>query len=734
MPQFTTEIDGVDIHFIHVKSRHENALPLIMTHGWPGSVIELLDTIGPLTDPTSHGGRAEDAFDLVLPSLPGYGFSSEPTELGWDAARTGRAWAELMHRLGYTRYVAQGGDVGALVTDLMGRQAVEGLAGYHLSLLTAVLAVGDHLPRESEQERAAANAVATFRQDGFGYFLEMATRPQTIGYALLDSPVALAAWLLDHDTDSYYKIASAFVDGKPAGNLTRDNIVDNITRVLADRHRPFGGPVVLGGRTSAGRSACERPASSGGHRAGRLHHVPRRDLGFPAQLGRGGLPRPRLLQRGRPRAATSPPGKSRGCSPTSCAQRSGRYVTRGAVVSTAVATPTEIRPFHVDITDDALDDLRRRIADTNWPEQETVADQSQGVPLAMMQKLARYWMTDYDWRTVEATLNALPQYITEIDGLDIHFIHVRSQHEGALPLVVNHGWPGSIIEQLKIIDRLTDPTAHGASPADAFHVVIPSMPGYGFSGKPTSTGWGPERMGRAWAELMERLGYTRYVAQGGDWGAFVVDQMGLQAPDGLLAIHTNMPATVPADVDKASLAGAPPPAGLSADERRAYEQLLRTYAQVEYARMMAARPQTLYGIADSPVGLAAWLLDHNDADGQPAAAVVAALDRTTSDTGELTRDEVLDNITLYWLTNTGVSASRLYWEYKGGFFNAKGVSIPVAVSVFPGEQYQAPRSWAEQAYPNLIYFNEVDAGGHFAAWEQPELFCREIRAAFRALR
>jgi pimeloyl-ACP methyl ester carboxylesterase len=403
-------------------------------------------------------------------------------------------------------------------------------------------------------------------------------------------------------------------------------------------------------------------------------------------------------------------------------------------MTSTVEAATEIRPFHVDVPEDALDDLRQRIAATQWPEKETVADQSQGVPLAMIQTLARYWMTDYEWRTCEATLNALPQFITEIDGLDIHFLHVRSEHEDALPLVVSHGWPGSVIEQLKIIDPLTNPTAHGASASDAFHVVIPSMPGYGFSGKPASTGWGPERMGRAWAELMNRLGYSRYVAQGGDWGAFVVDQMGLQAPAGLLAIHTNMPGVVPAEIDKASLAGDPPPPGLSAEERRAYEQLIRTYAQVEYARMMAARPQTLYGIADSPVGLAAWLLDHNDADGQPAAAVVSALDRTASDTGELTRDEILDNITLYWLTNTGVSASRLYWEYKGGFFNAKGVSIPVAVSVFPGEQYQTPRSWAEQAYPNLIYLNEVDKGGHFAAWEQPQLFAEEIRAAFRSLR
>jgi pimeloyl-ACP methyl ester carboxylesterase len=352
----------------------------------------------------------------------------------------------------------------------------------------------------------------------------------------------------------------------------------------------------------------------------------------------------------------------------------------------------------------------------------------------MMQELARYWATGYDWRRCEATLNDLPQFLTEIDGLDIHFIHVRSEHEDALPLVVNHGWPASIIEQLKIIDRLANPTAHGGRAEDAFHVVIPSMPGYGFSAKPASPGWGPERMARAWAELMTRLGYGRYVAQGGDWGAFVVDQMGLQAPTGLLAIHTNMPATVPADVNDAAQAGAPPPSNLSAEERRAYEQLIRTFGQVEYARYMAARPQTLYGIADSPVGLAAWLLDHNDADGQPAAAVVAALDRTDSATGELTRDEVLDNITLYWLTNTAFSASRLYWEYKGGFFNAKGVTIPVAVSVFPGEQYQAPRSWTERAYPNLIHYNQVDKGGHFAAWEQPELFSAEIRAAFTSVR
>jgi pimeloyl-ACP methyl ester carboxylesterase len=403
-------------------------------------------------------------------------------------------------------------------------------------------------------------------------------------------------------------------------------------------------------------------------------------------------------------------------------------------VTASTGVGTTIRPFRVDIPNAALDDMRRRIEAMRWPEQEPVDDESQGVPLAMTQELARYWATDYDWRKCEASLNALDQFMTEIDGLDIHFLHVRSPHEDALPIVICHGWPGSVVEQLKLVDRLTNPTAHGGSAADAFHVVIPSMPGYGFSGKPTTTGWGPERMARAWAQLMDRLGYDRYVAQGGDWGAFVVDYMGVQAPQGLLAIHTNMPGTVPPDLDEASSALEPPPTGLSPEERHAYDGLVRTYKQAEYARYMGARPQTLYGIADSPVGLAAWLLDHNDADGQPATAFVEALQRTSSDTGELTRDEVLDNITLYWLTNTGVSASRLYWEYKGGFFNIKGVAIPVAVTVFPSEQYQPPRSWAEQAYPSLIYFNAVDKGGHFAAWEQPQLFAEELRAAFKTLR
>ena len=405
-----------------------------------------------------------------------------------------------------------------------------------------------------------------------------------------------------------------------------------------------------------------------------------------------------------------------------------------ALATGQAAEDKSIRPFTFKAPQAKLDDLRRRIAATQWPEKETVTDESQGVPLAMMREVASYWATDYDWRKAEAKLNAFPQFITNIDGLEIHFIHVRSKNPKALPIIINHGWPGSVLEQIKLIDRLTDPTAHGGKAEDAFDVVVPSMPGYGFSGKPTSTGWGPEHMARAWDVLMKRLGYTRYVAQGGDWGAFVVDYMGVQAPPGLLAIHNNMPGTVPAAIDKAAFAGEPPPSGLSADEKRAYEGLVFTYKHLAIYQMMAGRPQTLYGLADSPVGLAAYLLYHGDGDGEPAAAVVAALQRISSATGELTRDEILDNITLYWLTNTAVSASRLYWEYKGGFFNPKGVKIPVAVTVFPGEQYQAPRSWTEKAYPNLIYYNKVDKGGHFAAWEQPQILAQELRAAFKSLR
>ncbi|MFD0669971.1 epoxide hydrolase family protein [Cohnella sp. GCM10027633] len=393
-----------------------------------------------------------------------------------------------------------------------------------------------------------------------------------------------------------------------------------------------------------------------------------------------------------------------------------------------------VRPFQVKVPEKELSDMVRRIKETKWPDKETVKDSSQGVPLATMQRLARHWATDYDWRKAEAKLNALPQFVTEIDGEDIHFIHVRSPHKNALPIIITHGWPGSVLELIKLIGPLTDPTAFGGRAEDAFDVVIPSLPGYGFSGKPTKTGWGPERIARAWAKLMDRLGYTRYVAQGGDWGAIIVDQMGLQKPEGLLAIHTNMPGAVPADIDKAIRNGEPAPAGLTAEERRAYEQLVRSTKELEYAKFMGSRPQTLYGIADSPVGLAAWLLDHNDGEGQPAGAIVEALNRTHSDTGELTRDEILDNITLYWLTNTGVSSSRLYWENKDGFFTAKGVTIPTAVSAFPHEIYQAPRSWTEQAYPNLIYFNKPDKGGHFAAWEQPQLFAEELRAAFKSLR
>jgi pimeloyl-ACP methyl ester carboxylesterase len=397
--------------------------------------------------------------------------------------------------------------------------------------------------------------------------------------------------------------------------------------------------------------------------------------------------------------------------------------------SEQAATKETIRPFHVNVPEAELTELRRRIEATRWPDRETVGDQSQGVQLATMQKLARYWATEYDWRKVEARLKALPQFITEIDGLDIHFIHVRSKHENALPIIVSHGWPGSIIEQLKIIDPLVNPTAHGASASDAFHVVIPSMPGYGYSGKPTTTGWDCVRMARAWTVLMKRLGYTRFVAQGGDWGGVVVDEMGVQAPPELIGIHTNFPRVVPPDINKAAFGGAPAPSGLSDEERTQFERLKVVYAKgIGYAFQLGLRPQTMYGIADSPVGLAAYLLDH---DALSYELIARAFD---GQPGGLTRDDVLDNITHFWLTNTAISSGRLYWENKLPFMEPANVSIPVAMSAFPDELFQAPRSWTERAYPKLIHYNKLDKGGHFAAWEQPELFCTEIRTGFRSLR
>jgi pimeloyl-ACP methyl ester carboxylesterase len=399
-----------------------------------------------------------------------------------------------------------------------------------------------------------------------------------------------------------------------------------------------------------------------------------------------------------------------------------------SVMSTA--SSTEIRPFQVDVPQADLDELRRRILATRFPEKETVDDATQGVQLATMEALIRYWGSDYDLRRFEARLNAFPQFMTEIDGLDIHFIHVKSPHENALPLIITHGWPGSVIEMLKVIGPLTDPTAHGGSAEDAFHVVVPSIPGYGFSARPSTTGWDPDHIARAWTVLMRRLGYTRFVAQGGDWGAIITDLIGVQAPPELLAIHLNMPGALPPDISKAVASGAPAPFGLSPDESRAYEQLSFLYTKgIGYATEMNLRPQTLYGLADSPAALAAWMLDH---DAQSYDDIARAFEGNP--VGDLTRDEVLDNITLTWVTNTGVSSGRLYWENVLGFFDVKGNSGPVGLSVFPKELYQAPRSWAEQAYPNLIYFNEVDAGNHFAAWQEPEIYTSEVRAAFKSIR
>jgi pimeloyl-ACP methyl ester carboxylesterase len=391
--------------------------------------------------------------------------------------------------------------------------------------------------------------------------------------------------------------------------------------------------------------------------------------------------------------------------------------------------PDAIRSFHINIPEAALVDLRRRIAATQWPERELVSDATQGVQLATMQELAHYWVKDYDWRKTEAKLNSYPQFVTNIDGVDIHFIHVRSKNPNALPVIITHGWPGSIIEQLKVIGPLTDPVAYGGKAEDSFDVVIPSLPGYGFSGKPTATGWDPQRVARAWAVLMNRLGYTRYVAQGGDWGNAVTEQMALQQPAGLIGIHTNMPATIPDDIAKALASGGPPPSGLSADEKYAYDQLDFFYKHgLGYASEMANRPQTLYGIADSPVGLAAWMIDH---DSQSYDLIARVFDGKSEG---LTREDIVENITLYWLTNTAVSSARLYWESKLAFFAPKGVPIPAAVSAFPNEIYTAPRSWTEKAYPKLIHYNRLPKGTHFAAWEQPELFVAELRASFKSLR
>ena len=517
---------------------------------------------------------------------------------------------------------------------------------------------------------------------------------------------------------------------RPGDRAHPDRASEGPTREPRLGRRRSGARPAQGGRLSS------RPQPDGTdprRRQGRRHG--RRDVRRVAR-GLGHLARDvRLL---------SPPGRRVGPDATRASTRVppwGRCGARAAnlpeqhrveevEMTSTVESNVALRPFRVEFPDEALADLRRRIGYTRWPDRETVPDHSQGVQLATIQALARYWGSDYDWRSCEASLNALPQFLTEIDGLDIHFVHVRSEHEDALPLVVTHGWPGSIIEQLKLVEPLTNPTAHGGSAADAFHVVIPSLPGYGFSGKPTSPGWDPARIARAWVTLMKSLGYSHFVATGGDWGGLITELMGAQAPPELLGIHSNFPGTVPAEIVKALASGSPAPSGLSADEARAYGQLLAGSKQRGYAAEMETRPQSLSGLVDTPVGLATWMLDHD-------AVSEEQLSHTIVDGqpfGAITRDDIIDNVTLYWLTNTAISSARLYWENEFGFFGVKNISIPVAVSVFPGERYQAPHSWAERAYPNLVYFNELDRGGHFAAWEQPDLFSSELRAAFRSLR
>ena len=732
LPQFTTEIDGVEIHFIHVRSRHEDALPLIMTHGWPGSVIELLETVGPLTDPTAHGGTPEDAFHLVLPSLPGYGFSGEPTELGWESGRIARAWAELMDRLGYTRYVAQGGDVGASVTDAMGRQAPEGLLGIHVNVLAAAVA---------SQGPTAGGVRAGTRG---------ARRAQHVHDGRLRHlPGAVHPAADDRLLPAGFTRRAGGLDARPRhGQLLQD--LPRVRRrrargqshpgqhrrqhhaVLADGHRRLGRPVVLGVRTGPGRSRCGRPGSAAGRGSGRLHDVPRRGLRCPAQLGRDGLPRPRLLQRGRQGRPLRRLGGARALRDRGAGGVPLAALAKEEVMSTAdrhqprISVPSASRSRTSRSTTSAGASRPRAGRPRS---SSTIARRACSSPRCRSSPATGRPSTT--GASARRRLNALPQFTTEIDGVDIHFIHVRSPHEDALPLIMTHGWPGSVVELLETVGPLTDPTAHGGDAEDAFHLVLPSIPGYGFSGEPTELGWDAGRIGQAWAELMRRLGYTRYVAQGGDRGAVVTDAMARQAPEGLLGVHINVLTAV-------VVPGVAEQLPAESEQERAAHDALNTFTTdgSGYFLEMATRPQTIgYALLDSPVALAAWMLDH-DTDGYYKIAGAFVDGRPT---GNLTRDHILDNVTLYWLTGTGASAARDYWE--DGRARARfavepppPASVPVGFTTFPDEVWAAPRSWVEVAYPDLAYFNEVDRGGHFAAWEEPELFSTEVRAAFRSLR